>query len=482
MRRRVEPAGGQASAVIEGFTGLERIGSGGFSVVYRAREAALNRDVAIKVLNSGLSTETERRTFERECRALGQLTSHPNIVTVYRPAFTSDMRPCIVMELYHGNFRERLERSGPLPIGELLSVGVRIAGALHTAHTRGVLHRDVKPHNIFLSAYGEPALGDFGISTIDDERSHSAASGLSVAYAAPELLEDESATAASDVYALGATLYHLAAGTAPFSSGDLRTSVRRILTEPPPALSRPDAHAGLDRVLRACMAKDPADRPSTALQVAEMFRHVEARAGLAQTSIPTARTGSGSDHQPSPSAVSPGLLPPPVPGAAPAPPASSAGVTVARRHRPAEPEPDAPPHRSVPAARLWIGAGAAAAAIALVVGGVVLFGDDGGGGTTDTSVATTTPPPDTFFDVLATPQTVTVAVAADGAFTVDVAPVAGALSYEIELLASGETVTVEAGELPATVTAAGVDTLCVVVRAVGEAGRVSHDSRPACSA
>ena len=84
-----------------------------------------------------------------------------------------------------------------------MAVAVRICGALQTAHEAGVLHRDLKPHNIFVSAYGEPALGDFGISTIDDERSQSRSSGLSIAYAAPEVLEDGDASVASDVYSTG---------------------------------------------------------------------------------------------------------------------------------------------------------------------------------------------------------------------------------------------------------------------------------------
>jgi len=138
--------------VIDGFSDLVAIGSGGFSMVYRAHELALDRAVAVKVLNTGLTSERERRDFERECKALGQL-NHPDVVTVYRPAFTTDGRPCIVMALYERNFRDQLDASGPLPPAELLDVGIRMAVALHVAHRRGVLHRDVKPHNIFRSVW-----------------------------------------------------------------------------------------------------------------------------------------------------------------------------------------------------------------------------------------------------------------------------------------------------------------------------------------
>jgi tRNA A-37 threonylcarbamoyl transferase component Bud32 len=498
MKRRAEPSGSPSPTVIEGFSDLVRIGSGGFSVVFRGREQAMSRDVAIKVLNSGMTTESERRTFERECRALGQLSGHPNIVTVYRPAFTADARPCIVMELYHGNYRERLDRVGPLPVDELLTVGVRVAGALHTAHRAGVLHRDLKPHNIFLSTYGEPALGDFGISTIDDERSHSGASGLSVAYAAPEVLEDSDASVASDVYSLAATLYHLAAGTAPFASGDLRTAVRRILTDPPPPLPRADVPPGLDRALRSAMAKDPADRPATALAFAEMLREVQARAGLTPTTIPSATTAAGafgSVAGPTPSGLAPPAagaaappgLAPPRPGGptmarlpAVAPADDPSGVTIARRERPQpppEPEPAGPSAR-----RRWVATGAAVAAVALVGAGIALAGggdDDTGPTTTDPTVSS---PDDTFYATLTPPASVRVTAGAGGTFSVDLQPVEGATAYEIEPVnAAIEQITVAADALPGSVPAAGVANLCVVVRAIGEGGRISRDSAPACA-
>ena len=179
-----------------------------------------------------------------------------------------------------------------------------------------MLHRDIKPHNIFVSQYGEPALGDFGISTLDDERSHSGASGLSVAYAAPEILEDAKAEVTSDVYALAATLYHLVAGSSPFASNELRTTVRRILTETPAAIARPDSPPGLSRVLIRTMSKDPADRPASAYEFAEMLREVQARAGIELTPIP-ATQGDGAQ-----SVASPAPVVPPSPNGAGTPSAS----------------------------------------------------------------------------------------------------------------------------------------------------------------
>lgn len=511
--------------MIEGVTDLERIGSGGFSVVYRGRERVMSRDVAVKVLNSGITTESERRTFERECRALGQLSAHPNIVTVYRPAFTADMRPCIVMELYHGNYRDRLDRTGPLPFDELLAVGVRIAGALHTAHEAGVLHRDLKPHNIFLSAYGEPALGDFGISTIDDERSHSVsdASGLSVAYAAPEVLEDSEASVASDVYSLGATLYHLAAGTAPFASGDLRTTVRRILTDPPPPLPRTDVPPGLDRALRSALAKEPGDRLPSAQAFAELLREVQSRAGLTPTTVPTAAAGLagplGTPGTVAPPATAgdpgaPAASPPAdgVAGSWPAPVSMASGVvpvaegagrapvapppanddvsggddpstvTVARRPRPEpEHEPEAEPG-GPSTRRRRIAVGAAVAAVAAVAGAVAIVGGDGGEGPATPTTVVASGPDDTFYDTLAVPGSVTVSATGDGRFEVEIQPVDGATGYEVTAVNAGvEPVIAAADELPVTLIAPDADPLCVVVRAVGEGGRISRDSAPACA-
>ena len=329
---------GAARVAIDGYEDLSRIGSGGFSVVYRAHEVALNRNVAVKVLNAGLASDDDRRAFERECRALGQL-DHPDIVRVYRSAYTVDDRPCIIMELYDSNFREVLDRSGALGPVELLDVGVRMAVALHVAHSKGVLHRDVKPHNIFRSRYGDPALGDFGISTLVGERTHSGPGGLSVAYAAPEVLEEAGSGPATDVYALAATLYHLAAGRAPFASTDLRQAVRKILDDPPPPLERTDLPPGFERVLRAGLAKRPADRPATALDFAESLREVQARAGHLQTPIKLERAPG---EQPLPAATGAAVPPAPADRTTDAPAAASAsapptrpdpasGATIARR-------------------------------------------------------------------------------------------------------------------------------------------------------
>jgi len=493
---------------IEGYDVLDEIGAGGFSVVYRARQSSMNRDVAIKVLNAGFSSDAERRTFERECHALGQLSHHPNIVTVFNDAFTTDGRPCIVMELYHSNYRERLEQSGPLAVDEALEVTVRICGALQTAHEAGVLHRDLKPHNIFVSAYGEPALGDFGISTIDDERSQSRSSGLSIAYAAPEVLEGGGASVASDIYSTGITLYQLVAGTTPFAGPDLASTVRRILTAPAPRIDRPGLPTGLNRVVQDVLAKSPSSRPQTMFEFAEQLRDVQRRAGLSPTPIPrltegrndgvgtltrppgaTIAGGGAASATSGPSVVS-------SPGAGPRPAANEARVdahaTVARPSvsRPApelatggDDELEIERRRTI-RRRLSVVVGIGAVA-AIALGVTLIAGGDSDESGPTSSVASTTVPLDDFFAILQPPSDLIVTPsAAGGGFTVSYEMPEFATEVEVQVVGGADDGTggeryVGTGdpiEVPST-----EPSLCVVARSMNDSGQVSTDAGPVCS-
>ncbi len=262
---------------VEGYTIEEQIGSGGFSKVYRATQHSLQRPVAVKILDTSFEDERQQRTFERECRVMGQLSNHPNIVTVYDSALTVRRHPCIIMELYRSTYRDR----GVLDIAEVVDVGIKIADALRVVHAADIVHRDIKPHNIFISDLGDPALGDFGISSVANERTITGSAGFSVNYAAPEVFEEAGAGASGDLYALGATLYHLATGDVPFPhTGDpstkLRSTIHKIISSPAPLLARPDAPDSLGRLLRRCMAKAVADRPESAQAVADELRRIQA--------------------------------------------------------------------------------------------------------------------------------------------------------------------------------------------------------------
>ena len=200
-----------------GFGEFFEIGRGGFGRVYRARQLEFDRYVAVKVLDHQLVDDRLVSAFESECRVLGLLSRHPNIVTVYAAAFTADGRPCIVMELYEdGSFSEVLNRAGPLPLEEVLAVGVSLAGALETAHGFGVVHGDIKPSNVFRSGYGQPALGDFGISVRTATGTPGVThTGFTPQFAAPELVGGSVTIPdpSTDQFSLGATLCTLLAGS-----------------------------------------------------------------------------------------------------------------------------------------------------------------------------------------------------------------------------------------------------------------------------
>ena len=276
---------------IDGFDQLRPIGRGGFSYVYSARQKDFNRLVALKVLTFGLADERERRSFERECRAMGLVSQHPHIVTVFNAAFTSTKQPCIVMELYSGGtMGERQKREGQLPVAVVLDVGVKIAGALQTAHDRGLLHRDIKPQNLFISEFGEPALGDFGISTLDDEMSISGGGGLTVHYAPPEVLEGSPASPISDLYSFAATLYTLLEGARPFAAPEgTRQSIgelaRRIMLEEPPRARRADVPRSLAELLARTMGKRPEQRPQSAAEFGQEVQRIQGELGLAVTAL-----------------------------------------------------------------------------------------------------------------------------------------------------------------------------------------------------
>ncbi|WFE98961.1 serine/threonine-protein kinase [Micromonospora sp. WMMD964] len=247
----------------------ERIGLGGMSEVWRADDDVLGRPVAIKVLAGQFATDPHlRATIQREARAAARLT-HPHVTQVYdyAEATLADgaVVPYLVMELVEGhNLADRL-RNGPLPWPEAVRVAGQIAAALAAAHRIGVVHRDVKPGNVMLTDTGAKVL-DFGIAALGglDGQSGEPLMGTP-AYFAPERLRAGPPDPASDVYALGALLYRTLTGQAPLpvQSWEDALEVHRRGTVVPP-LRVPGLPADLADLTLACLAANPADRPSAA--------------------------------------------------------------------------------------------------------------------------------------------------------------------------------------------------------------------------
>ncbi|MEV4128823.1 protein kinase [Nocardia sp. NPDC049707] len=269
------PIAGEMSAC--GFEDAEEIGRGGFGVVYRCTRVALDRTVAVKVLTAELDADNQARFF-REQRAMGRLTGHPNIVTVLQAGVTASGRPFLVMP-YHelDSLDAWIRRNGPVPIETVLWVGVKIAGALDSAHQLGIVHRDVKPGNILLTDCGEPALTDFGIAHIAGVfETTTGVLTASPAFTAPEVLGGDAATPAADVYGLGATLFCALTGHAAFErrSGDqVVAQFLRITGQPVPDLREGGIPSDLAAVVESAMNQDPRQRPSAA-GLGELIRQV----------------------------------------------------------------------------------------------------------------------------------------------------------------------------------------------------------------
>ncbi|MFE7418075.1 protein kinase [Rhodococcus sp. NPDC057529] len=267
-----------------GFVDAEEIGRGGFGIVYRCRQPSLDRVVAVKVLTDDLDQENLDR-FLREQHAMGRVSGHPHIVHLLHVDVTDSGTPFLVMP-YHarGSLDAKIRRHGPLRWDEALGLGVKLAGALETAHRVGILHRDVKPANILLSDYGDPQLTDFGIARIAGgfETATGAVTGTP-AFTAPEVLKGEAPSPASDVYSLGATLFAAITGHAAFErqrGEQVVAQFLRITTEPVPDLSEAGIPDEVSAAIADAMAADPHDRPATAAAFGDTLRETEASSGL----------------------------------------------------------------------------------------------------------------------------------------------------------------------------------------------------------
>lgn len=262
---------------IPGFVFQKFLGAGGFADVYLYQELSPRRLVAVKIARTDQLTARSRQDFIAEANAMAALV-HPFIVSVHSVQTLPDGRPYLVMEYYPGaNLRQQSYGRG-LPLEDVLRIGIQIGSAVETAHRADVLHCDIKPANVLTSDYG-PGLTDFGIAARIDAGG-TRGRGLSVAYAAPEVILDvHSVSVASDVYSLGATLWALLVGRSPFDvpggPNDDASLISRSTRAARPETKRPDVSGSLEGLLRRCLSVRAGDRPGSALDVIRTLQVVQ---------------------------------------------------------------------------------------------------------------------------------------------------------------------------------------------------------------
>src|SRR6266851_4588820 len=260
------------------------LGAGGMGEVYRARDTRLDRDVAVKVLPTSLSSDLSlRQRLEREAKAVSKL-SHPHICTLHDIGH-QDGVDFLVMELIEGETLEHRLIKGPLPPEQTIRYAAQIADALAKAHKLGIVHRDLKPSNIMLTKAGAKLM-DFGLAKesghapladvlteMTAEQAKLTVEGTIVGtfqYMAPEQLEGKEADARTDIFALGELIYEMATGRSAFNGKSRASLIAAILTTDPPPITQlqPMTPLALDRLVRKCLAKDPDERWQNAADLA----------------------------------------------------------------------------------------------------------------------------------------------------------------------------------------------------------------------
>jgi len=274
---------------------IQAIGNGGMAVVYHARDLMLERPVAIKILRQDFSRdEAFRERFRLEAKAAANL-SHPNIVTVHDFGFDSD-RLYLVMEYVPGtDLKSILKSRVRLPIEEAVNIIIQAASGIGYAHRAGLIHCDVKPHNMLVTPDQRVKVTDFGIAramaSIQPDEKHEVVWG-SPLYFSPEQAAGNAPSPASDVYSLGVVLYELVTGRLPFNSTDSSELARmhREAVAMPPRKLNPDVPVALEQIIMKVLAKEPSSRYRTADQLARVLQSflqtIISRPAAVDTAIP----------------------------------------------------------------------------------------------------------------------------------------------------------------------------------------------------
>jgi serine/threonine protein kinase len=274
---------------------LQSVGEGASAVLYAARDRALGREVGVKVMRSTgpLAREEQRGRFRREAQTLARLR-HPHLVEVFDVGETDDGMPYVVVELLQGEtLHARLERTPQLSPAETLGIAFPLMGALACAHDAGIIHRDIKPANIFLHRRGAgqpvPKLLDFGIAKISDQGATMTDDGMTLgtpSFMAPEQARGEKLTPATDVWALGVTLYLCLSGRLPFDAPTAAGVLMQAMKQGAPRLQVPGLDAGLALAVERALAVEPARRTADMRMLARSLVSTARRADIALPADP----------------------------------------------------------------------------------------------------------------------------------------------------------------------------------------------------